>query len=129
MSKKAIIILIFFGILILVSLFFYQLRNNPLIITHPTLSENACNKDDDCVLSENHPSSTGVCVNQAWQDEWNKNPISKNFITNCIIGPVCSGREFVAGGMKMPKSCQCVNNRCATADLSNYPGCQMVGCD
>lgn len=127
------IILIFFGILIF-SFFMVQkflLKNKDFkIYSHPELEETACNRDEDCVLSENHPKFAGICVNKNWQDEWNKNPDSEKYLRDCMVGPVCTGPEFVAGGMRMPKNnCQCVNSRCQTADLTNYPGCQMVGCD
>lgn len=147
MRKKIVITLIFFGILI--AGFFVYLRNTPNSSKSQTqltpvqvsseksqqqqtvTKEELCSKDEDCAIASNLPNRKGACVNKVWLDEWNKNPESEKYARDCIVGPVCSGRDFVLGGMRMPKNngCQCINNRCQVSDLKDYPGCQMVGCD
>ena len=144
MRKIILIILVFFGILI-TGFFVYQKNWRSDDIQMPTqtqtnpetnqsqqikLNKESCNKDEDCALASNLPNKTGACVNKNWLEEWNKNPESEKYARDCMVGPICSGPKFVAGGMRMPKNnCQCVNNRCQIADLTNYLGCQMVGCD
>ena len=119
MNKKIIISLVI--IFILIAGYF--------IFTKYFLINSSCVTDSDCVLSGNHPRSAAVCVNKNWQEEWDNNPYSENYLRDCIIGTACSGSEFVAGGMKRPENnCQCVNNHCQPADLTNYPGCQWLGC-
>lgn len=91
--------------------------------------ETICKTDNDCVLSLNHPSFKGVCVNKEWQNNWNKNPESQKYFTDCITGPICSGQEFVDNGLKMPDNpCECVNDSCKTIDLKKYPGCVWGEC-
>lgn len=88
-----------------------------------------CLKDEDCALSGNLPSEMGLCVNKDWFKEWNKDPESKKYIRDCAVGPMCGGIQFIANGMKRPKNgCQCINNSCQIADLTNYPGCRMASC-
>ncbi len=96
-----------------------------------TENKESCESDEDCILAGNLPSGKGACVNKNWLDEWNKNPESQKYATECIIGPVCSGADFVKGGFRMPKNngCECLNKHCQIGDIKKYPGCQMAGCN
>ena len=146
MKKKIIFTLIFFGVLI-AGFFIYSRNNSSVVINKPSVqpqinteksqqqqtvtNEEECSKDEDCAIASNLPNRKGACVNKAWLDEWNRNPESEKYARDCIVGPVCSGLDFVLGGMRMPKNngCLCVNKHCQVSDLKDYPGCQMVGCD
>jgi len=133
MKKWLKISLIGVGILILIAviyavlvIFFLNYRPTP---TYPELDETTCIIDEDCTLSTNHPNyEREICVNKAWQDEWDKNPESENYAVDCIAGVLCTGPEFVATGFRMPENCRCLDNHCQPADLTNYPGCQWAEC-
>jgi hypothetical protein len=66
-----------------------------------------CETDSDCVLSWKDPDGFHTCVNRNWNEEWEKNPESKEFAWACLG----TGEE----------KCGCINNKCQRTDSGS--GC------
>ena len=98
--KKILVISIIFIIVVVVIAGFWILEGEKNV-------KHYCDTDSDCVLSGRDPDGFGTCVNKNWNEEWRKNPESKNFVWECLY----TGEE----------KCSCINNKCQRTD--SEPGC------
>jgi hypothetical protein len=67
-----------------------------------------CSTAIDCVISGRDPEGFETCVNKEWNEAWNTNPKSKEYIWECIS---TEGLE-----------CGCISNKCERIDSKNSCG-------
>ncbi|MDZ7799014.1 MAG: hypothetical protein U5L76_05460 [Patescibacteria group bacterium] len=61
-----------------------------------------CTTKSDCVLSSRDPEGFATCVNKDWNEEWNNNPQSQDYVWECLT----TGKE----------ACDCIDNQCQRID-------------
>lgn len=117
MKKVYIFIPIIFLLIFFVAVFIYYIYWGEINLVNLPQNQVACIQSSDCILSINHPSGPARCVNKEWQNNWNKNPKSKNSGWDCITA-VFSGKYNEYKPIEEESYCECVSGACKRADIS-----------